>query len=74
MIDPDSRVVLEEWPLTASPLRIESFMDAIYGAYDQRYVYAAPKLAKRTTRLTWRADSPAFAEPLASAFVLRLGG
>ncbi|MDE2978827.1 MAG: hypothetical protein OXU63_15080 [Acidobacteriota bacterium] len=48
-------------------------MDAIYRAYDQRYVYAAPKLAKRTARLTWRADSPALEEAVAREFKPRLG-
>ncbi len=72
MIDPASRTVLADWPSAASPLRIEGFMEAIYQAYDQRYVYAAPKLAKRTSRLAWRSDSPALEEPLAREFVPRL--
>ena len=73
MIDPESRAVLADWPLAPSPLRSEGFMDAIHHAYDQRYVYAAPTLAKRTARLTWRSDSPAFEEPVAAEFVPRLG-
>lgn len=72
MVDPEGRAVLPDWPVEASPLRIDGFMDAIYRAYDQRYVYAAPKLAKRTARLTWRPDSPAFTAPLAQDFVPRL--
>ena len=68
MVDPEHRTVLPDWPRAESPLRIEGFMDAIYRAYDQRYVYAAPKLAKRTVRLTWRPDSPAFDEPIAAEF------
>lgn len=68
MVDPEHRAVLPDWPSAASPLRLEKFMDAIYWAYDQRYVYAAPKLAKRTVRLTWRPDSPAFNEPIAAEF------
>jgi len=74
MVDPESRAVVADWPLAGSPLRMEKFMDAVYRAYDQRYVYAAPKLAKRTARLSWRADSPAFAEPLAQDLVARLSG
>ncbi len=73
LVDPENRAVLPDWPSAESPLCIEKFMDAIYRAYDQRYVYAAPKLAKRTARFAWRADSPAFAEPLAAAFARRLG-
>lgn len=73
MVDPVSRAVLDDWPSVGSPIRMEKFMDAIYRAYDQRYVYAAPKLAKRTARLSWRDDSPAFSEPLAAAFAPRLG-
>ena len=74
MIDPASRAALTDWPSAKSPLRIERFMDAIYRAYDQRYVYAAPKLAKRTARLTWRSDSPAFGEAVAREFLPRLSG
>ena len=47
-------------------------MDAIYREYDQRYVYSAPKLAKKTARLAWRADSPALEEAVAREFVPRL--
>lgn len=71
MICPENRAVLADWPLASSPLRIERFMDAIYRAYDQRYVYAAPKLAKRTARIEWRSDSPAFNEPVAVEFAPR---
>ena len=72
MVDPKDRAVVSDWPPAASPLRIEGFMDAIYRAYDQRYVYAAPKLAKRTARLAWRPDSPAFGERVAREFGPRL--
>lgn len=72
MIDPESRVVLEDWPLNTSPLRLERFMDTIYRSYDQRYVYAAPKLQKLTARMAWRRDSPALREPMARAFVPRI--
>lgn len=72
MVDPDSCVVLADWPSTGSPLRMEKFMDAIYRAYDQRYVYAAPKLARQTTRLAWWQDSPAFEEAVAGEFVPRV--
>ncbi len=74
LVDPAARQARADWPETGSPLRIEKFMEAIYRAYDQRYVYAAPKLAKRTARLTWRADSPAFEETVASEFDPRLAG
>lgn len=73
MVEPEGRTVVADWPSAASPLRMEKFMDAIYRAYDQRYVYAAPKLVKRTTRLAWRDDSPAFDERQAVTFVPRLG-
>ena len=71
MVDPEGRAVLADWPSPGSALRMEKFMDAIYRAYDQRYVYSAPKLAKRTVRLEWRADSPAFNDPRAREFVPR---
>ncbi len=63
MVDPGGRAVVSAWPVDGSPLRMKKFMDAIYRAYDQRYVYAAPKLAKRTERMVWRADSPALRSP-----------
>ncbi len=74
MVEPEGRTVVADWPSAASPLRMEKFMDAVYRAYDQRYVYAAPKLAKRTARLAWRADSPALEFPSAREFVPRLAG
>ena len=74
MVEPESRSVVADWPSAASPLRMEKFMDEIYRAYDQRYVYAAPKLAKRTARLAWLAESPALEVPIAREFVPRLSG
>ena len=73
MVDPEGRAVLADWPAASSPLRIDGFMGAIYRAYDQRYVYAAPKLARRTRRLAWQGASPAFSEPQARGLIPRLG-
>lgn len=74
MVDARECAVSPDWPPAASSLRIEGFMDAIYRAYDQRYVYAAPKLAKRTARLAWLADSPALEVSIARELVPRLSG
>ena len=73
LVDPAARLPRTDWPEVGSPFRIENFMGAVYQAYDRRYVYPAPKLAGRTARLTWRADSPALEEPVALEFEPRLG-
>lgn len=66
--------ILPDWPGADSPLRFETFFDELFREYDQRYVFAAPRLAGRTERVVWRADSPAFSEPVARDFTLRCDG
>ncbi len=64
--------ILDTWPGAASSLRIERFFDTLYSEYDLRYVFAAPKMAGKTTRATWREDSPTLRHPLASEFAARV--
>lgn len=52
--------VLETYPRSESPLRIEKFFEALYLRYDERYVYSAPDLKSVTQRREWSPDSPVF--------------
>lgn len=55
----------EDYPPRGSAIHFDQFVDTIYRRYDERYVVSAPLLARRTRRLEWSGDSPAFdAEPL----------
>ena len=73
LVQPDPPAILETWPRSESPLHFEHAFERLYREYDQRYVFAAPKLAKRTARVQWRADSPAFAEDMALDYGARIG-
>lgn len=59
LIQPRPPAITAEWPPGESPLRFERLFDRMYREYDQRYVFAAPKLAKRTARAVWSQESPA---------------
>lgn len=48
------------FPGTDSAIHFNRFFQTLYQRYDERYVVSAPLLAKRTRRLTWSSDSPAF--------------
>ena len=52
--------VLDEYPLKDSPLRLERFFKTLYLRYDERYVFGAPSLSKKTRRRVWSPESPAF--------------
>ena len=71
---PDPPSLMTDWPDSGSPLRFETFFDRLYREYDRRYVFAAPRLAARTERLVWRADSPALLEPMADDYAPRSDG
>jgi len=62
LVHPHPPAIATEWPPKSSPLRFERAFTSLYRAYDQRYVFAAPKLASPTTRWEWSEDSPAFLE------------
>ena len=54
-----------DYPPRDSAIHFDQFFETIYRRYDERYVVSAPQLARRTRRLEWSCDSPAFeAEPL----------
>ncbi len=73
LVRPQPPEIVTEWPPEDSPLRFERAFDALYRAYDQRYVFAAPRLARRTTRVVWREDSPAFREEMTLDYQPRTG-
>ena len=54
--------LLDSYPESASPLRVERFFDTVYKRYDERFVFAAPIFVTRnvTPRVEWDAASPIF--------------
>jgi hypothetical protein len=58
--------VLESYPRTDSPLRIDRFFESLYLRYDERYVYSAPDLKLVTRRREWSPDSQLFDIALAA--------
>ena len=52
-----------DFPPGDSPIHFGQFFGTMYRRYDERYVVSAPTLAKRTRRLEWSPDSPAFEAP-----------
>ena len=52
-----------DFPPGDSPIHFGRFFRTMYERYDERYVVSAPSLAKRTRRLEWMPDSPAFEAP-----------
>jgi len=51
--------LVENYPDRSSGLNIDGFFDRLYGQYDERFVYGAPKLERVTRRLAWSPESPA---------------
>ena len=50
--------MLLDFPPLESPLRLEEFFENLYLRYDERYVYSAPDLKSKTSRMEWSPDSP----------------
>ena len=59
---PNTGKLLDTFPPKESPLRFERFFETIYKRYDERFVFAAPILARRnvTPRIEWDSNSPLF--------------
>lgn len=51
--------LLGSFPEDESPLKLRKFFDTLYARYDERFVVAAPDLAKVTRRHEWDAASTA---------------
>ena len=49
-----------DFPPSDSPTLFDNFFATIYRQYDERYVVSAPLLARKTRRVEWDHDSPAF--------------
>lgn len=54
--------LVPDFPPKNSAIHFDRFFDTIYRRYDERYVVSAPLLARKTRRLGWSPDSPAFRE------------
>ena len=52
--------LVPDFPPEDSAIHFDQFFDTIYRRYDERYVVSAPQLARKTRRLEWSPDSPAF--------------
>ena len=52
-----------DFPPGDSTIHFDQFFRTMYRRYDERYVVSAPLLAKRTRRVEWAPDSPAFEAP-----------
>jgi hypothetical protein len=50
--------LVRTFPKADSPLLLDHFFEKLYAAYDERFVYAAPRLEKTTRRLEWDPNSP----------------
>jgi hypothetical protein len=50
--------VVGDFPLASSPLAFDRFFEKLYQVYDQRFVYTAPALERRTRRIEWDSRSP----------------
>jgi len=51
--------LVEHFPPTGTLLSFNLFFERLYSAYDLRFVYSAPALKEKTSRVEWAADSPA---------------
>lgn len=59
---PNVGQIIRTFPPDTSPLLLKDFFAALYAQYDQRFIYAAPRLEPITHRLAWAAESPALNE------------
>ncbi|MFO0790334.1 MAG: hypothetical protein U0805_12845 [Pirellulales bacterium] len=63
--------VVNDFPLSSSPLAFDRFFERLYAAYDLRFVYSAPALHSTTRRLEWDPGSPIMPDAQAAGFVPR---
>jgi hypothetical protein len=57
---PNIGEIVSSFPPEGSPLSINDFFSKLYRQYDQRFIYAAPRLEPVTRRLAWDPRSRAF--------------
>jgi len=65
--------ILTMYPVESSPLHFSRFFETIYREYDQRFVYAAPKLKRVTTRTVWDPGSPIMSDARIAEYLPRIG-
>ena len=65
--------ILKDYPPIDSVLAFPRFFPALYKIYDLRFVYAAPALESKTTRMEWAPDSPVLELARHAGFVPRVG-
>jgi hypothetical protein len=67
LVNPDPVGISSTFPPAESPVQFDGFFRRLYDAYDQRYVYAAPTLARVTARMEWDPASPVLADDCCKA-------
>lgn len=75
LADPRSGFVgtlVGDFPPNDSLLRFEQFFERLYQQYDQRFLYAAPKLSKTTRRIEWDPESPVVTDPRIVGYAPRI--
>lgn len=65
--------IVDTFPPENSPLLFDDFFDKLYAQYDQRFIYAAPRLEPITRRLLWAPESPALNENRTLEYDARIG-
>jgi hypothetical protein len=70
---PQAGEIVKTFPPETSPLLFDNFFAKLYAQYDQRFVYAAPRLEPTTRRLVWAPESPALNENRILEYEARIG-
>jgi hypothetical protein len=65
--------LIKTFPASSSPLLLNDFFSKLYAQYDQRFIYAAPRLEPITRRVSWDPESPALSEGLVLEYEPRIG-
>jgi hypothetical protein len=65
--------LVKTFPATGSPLSLKDFFSKLYAQYDQRFVYAAPRLEPITRRVAWDPGSPALGKGMVLEYEPRIG-
>jgi hypothetical protein len=76
LVDPEVNAgqVLDTYPKSDSPLRLERFFETLYLRYDERYVYSAPDLKSVTRRREWSSTSSLFDRKLVASLPVKSFG
>jgi hypothetical protein len=69
---PNIGEIVKTFPPEGSKLLLTDFFERLYTQYDQRFIYAAPRLERITRRLAWSPESPALNEAVALEYRARI--